>query len=275
MAHFTYYRRGFDVPVQQTAHEELGCDTLALPPGLLEGQYQPSPKQPPPGLASMASVDHACRPASPVSPEPLVVLTNRDISLFSHLAPFIDEDDVPRATDPRVDLDCTICGDYKLEMPEHASLFSPADGGLFNTEPFTVAPCGHLFGYHCLSSWVWEKIKNALVPSCPVCRFRFVYRDCGHLIRMRPYNVRVDRICQLPRTTPEGGEVPANCEDCEAEVFGEELERIGRLIYPQQSGNPCLDGKTDGPTRSEQLRQELRVTLLKLYRENKDRGLQW
>lgn len=262
------------------------CD-VPPPPGVPAEQYRPRPRQPPPGLAvaEPASCSQRLVVAEPaeyspweiaVVSHPPVLLTNRDVSLFTHLAAFIDEDGIDSRDHPRFDLDCNICGDYKLEMPRHASMYCPDDeDAYFQVEPFAVVPCGHMFGYHCLSKWVWEEITDSKIPSCPVCRLKLVHAGCGHLVRIQPYNVRAPRRSQLPPTIHEGGTFNDFCEHCEHGIFEECLQELQVALYPVEPAGSYRDPWTDGVVRTDQLRRDMAANMQRLYRENASRMLRW
>ncbi|KAK7752768.1 Checkpoint protein hus1 [Diatrype stigma] len=198
------------------------------------------------------------------------------MTLFTHIAAFMDEDGIDARDHPRLDLDCTICGEYKLEMPPHASMFSPDDqDAYFQVEPFAVVPCGHIFGYHCLSKWAWEEITDSKPPTCPICRLKLVHPGCGHLVRIQPYNVRASRRSQLPGTIHEGGSLNDFCEQCEHEIFEEVLQEIQMAVYPHEPNGLYRDPRTDGADRTDQLRRDMAAYLQRLRRENTARMLRW
>ena len=218
------------------------------------------------------------------------VLTNNDIRMFSHLLPYLRDDDkdndddrgdsaARRDEDIRIELTCEICMDAKLEMPHYLSTPSQDSTNsskkrVWNAEPFAVTPCGHIFGYTCLSAAVWMDISRGKEPVCPVCRDRLVY-TCGHLIKLRPYNVRVPRARQLPVTVLEGGAVPGHCIDCEQQNFEEHLSVMKSTIYPFERRCAYIDPSGDGPDQVDVLRTQLTRDLEKQFRENRDRMLRW
>ncbi|GAP90414.2 putative cell cycle checkpoint protein [Rosellinia necatrix] len=48
----------------------------------------------------------------------------------------------------------------------------------FQHEPFTMLPCGHVFGQQCLNQW----FKLSREPSCPTCRRSMRHAHCGHAV---------------------------------------------------------------------------------------------
>ena len=215
-----------------------------------------------------------------------VVLTNSDISMFTHLAPYLytanDSDGgeesgvAERRENTRVELNCVICLEAKLEMPAHLSTIPAEDTGTgpLNVESFAVTPCGHILGYACLSASVWARISRGKEPVCPICRFSLVY-GCGHLIPMRPYNVRVGRSRQLPVTLPEGGSISSTCRDCDAQEFEDNLGVMESLAYPYHRRCIYIDPAGDGIDQVDELRVALRNDLKKQYRENENRMIRW
>lgn len=71
-----------------------------------------------------------------------------------------------QATDVVVDISCPICQEPVGEPN--------ADGV---TESWSLLPCGHKFGSHCIKHWLGLTAGRG--PSCPVCRRRTTYA-CGH-----------------------------------------------------------------------------------------------
>lgn len=275
MAYQDNPERVYMVPMQQDADGEVGWTAVPLPPGVPVGQFRPPPQEPPPGLTTEKSDCPGCHEIQLVS-DPPAVLTNRDVTLFSHIAAFIDEDGIDSRYQPKIDLECVICRNYKLEMPRHASKHAPGDEGAdVALEPFTVAPCGHIFGFHCLANWVMWELGKGETPRCPVCRDGLAYKQCGHLIRVQPYNVHVSRQKQLPWTVHEGGRVPPFCEDCEMEMFDEQLQELNQTIYPEESPMVHRDPGENGARHTNQLRDEMSDRLWKRYLEHRASLSRW
>ncbi|KAI1277442.1 hypothetical protein F5Y07DRAFT_362974 [Xylaria sp. FL0933] len=65
--------------------------------------------------------------------------------------------------DVNLAVDCGIC---KTEL----AITKEADK---DHETFTMLPCGHVFGFECLSEWFRHR------PTCPCCRKQWMHR-CGH-----------------------------------------------------------------------------------------------
>lgn len=61
---------------------------------------------------------------------------------------------------------CPIC---------HEEIGSPSPEGIVET--WSVLPCGHLFGSHCIKHYIQMVAYNR--PQCPICRYSLVH-GCGH-----------------------------------------------------------------------------------------------
>ncbi|KAI0477585.1 hypothetical protein GGR56DRAFT_415414 [Xylariaceae sp. FL0804] len=79
-------------------------------------------------------------------------------------------------------------------------------------ECFTVLPCGHAFGYNCLSNW----FRVSDYPACPTCRKTMWHRGCGHCYSLTQIvagdglNVR----SVVPRILVANQELPPQCSRC-------------------------------------------------------------
>ncbi|KAI0970144.1 hypothetical protein F4678DRAFT_462944 [Xylaria arbuscula] len=80
-----------------------------------------------------------------------------------------------------IDLTCNICHIRHLRL--HPWISGPGLAADPEPEPFCVLPCGHYFGFDCMSKW------HALHLVCPMCRFRLRYLDCGHCVPVKEVDV--------------------------------------------------------------------------------------
>lgn len=256
------------------------------PPVLLlpsPAQYRPFLLEPPMNSESEAvsdmeqsASDVNTAPATPPVPSPvsslLFVLTDNEVSVFSDLAPFLRNKQTEDTSRPvYIDLTCRICLDSKLEMP--AQFSQPSATG--NTEPFTVIPCGHIFGHNCLLKYVNDKIWNNGAPTCPICRFSFRYSEWRHQIPIRSYDAWLKRRGQLPLTAAEGGRAHPSCFSCSRDAFESELDIIEDMIYPVEAANSYIDPMNNGLVVVSRLRQEMRRSLLRQFHANWWRSIQW
>lgn len=70
-----------------------------------------------------------------------------------------------------------------------------------------LLPCGHFFGYECLSHWLKTK------PQCPLCRFDLKYELCNHYVTPRLIP-SMEFLKGMPKTILEGGMIPDQCTTC-------------------------------------------------------------
>jgi len=96
---------------------------------------------------------------------------------------------------------CAICRESRLQICERL-------GKDTDTTP-ALLPCGHVFGYKCLKTYLSDLDDN---PLCPVCRLDLRYPKCGHAIEPRALDQ--ENIRPLPDTIPLGGKIPPHCRDC-------------------------------------------------------------
>lgn len=73
-------------------------------------------------------------------------------------------------------------------------------------ETFAILPCGHVAGSVCLAQWCEQH------HECPFCRFKLKYPGCRHHIE--PILLTSTGIHLLPRTLPDNGKIPQQCEEC-------------------------------------------------------------
>ncbi|GAP90144.1 hypothetical protein SAMD00023353_0204120 [Rosellinia necatrix] len=72
----------------------------------------------------------------------------------------------------RIVASCELC-DNELSTHDPASSH---DG----TEVFTILPCGHCYGYHCLR----RELQGDPDPRCPVCGMPAGHGEYGHQVRL-------------------------------------------------------------------------------------------
>ncbi|KAL2267609.1 hypothetical protein VTJ83DRAFT_4886 [Remersonia thermophila] len=105
---------------------------------------------------------------------------------------------------PEKKLTCAICFETELVLMEDSM------------EPFadsnpTLLPCGHVFGYTCLRSWIKT---DPPTYRCPTCRYQFVHLPCGHYVLPRRLSRQRLLAGKIPATLPEGGHVARQCYIC-------------------------------------------------------------
>ncbi|KAI0444112.1 hypothetical protein F4803DRAFT_573737 [Xylaria telfairii] len=83
-----------------------------------------------------------------------------------------------------VHIDCDICQERRLQMPDWLDSTS-YENEKWNSEPLSVLPCGHFFGYECLRGWMKMNQNEGVTPTCPKCRFPLVYPKCQHALQPR------------------------------------------------------------------------------------------
>ncbi|KAI1426544.1 hypothetical protein F5Y12DRAFT_712989 [Xylaria sp. FL1777] len=75
-------------------------------------------------------------------------------------------------------------------------------------ESFSVLPCGHVFGFQCLSLWFCER------PTCPMCRKSWWHHACGHNFKLSEFSGGKEfNIHDLPRVI-DPAELPGRCNYC-------------------------------------------------------------
>jgi hypothetical protein len=95
-------------------------------------------------------------------------------------------------------LTCIICQESALEYK-----FESADRDEYNDTTPAILPCGHVFGWGCLTLWLESH------DSCPSCRLKLSYELCDHRVQPRPINQ-----AQLPFVPEIGGPLPDQCKIC-------------------------------------------------------------
>ncbi|KAI0103172.1 hypothetical protein GGR51DRAFT_573357 [Nemania sp. FL0031] len=108
-------------------------------------------------------------------------------------------------SDVNLAVDCGICGNkLAITQPDND-----------DNETFAVLPCGHVFGYRCISQW----LHRSQSPTCPTCRRSLQHLICGHKIRPRQilgteFNIHRD----LEVVIEDGEDLPGRCASCQAEL---------------------------------------------------------
>lgn len=183
--------------------------------------YQPQPKPqmyvPPPANLPKELMQFYLNYQEPVRQQQRIL---SDTTQFRDVVPYIDTGLDPVTGEPvMLDLECPCCH-FLLDVPARVSPNYFPDAPL---EPFSVLPCGHMIGSHCLDRWMRDQDDEDKDPSCPLCRFQLVYRQCHCTVRVREYNWLLPRAQQLPLTIPEGGRVDAYCGPCRDRKADREL----------------------------------------------------
>ncbi|KAI0185414.1 hypothetical protein EV127DRAFT_412251 [Xylaria flabelliformis] len=204
--------------VSSPAHSCSHSRSQGPPPGVSADEYFSGlPNSPPPGLVRV----------SPAKPAPVRRITNETASLFGDFARYID-DGVDEDGNPVViDLTCCICMESKLLVSNCQAANSCGNSSTF--EDLTIMPCGHFMGFTCLYNWLLTTDRQN--PTCPLCRFKLVYR-CGHDLEPREYTYLLPRREQVPLTLPEGGMVPHSCDVCYEKCIEDALTRLRYLLFP-------------------------------------------
>ncbi|KAI0175533.1 hypothetical protein GGR52DRAFT_537118 [Hypoxylon sp. FL1284] len=166
------------------------------------------------------------------------VLTEQDVPMFHMMEKYFwgyDEN----GSHVLLDLTCPICLFRKLDVPAPVTPRQTHEE-YQEAEPFTVLPCGHYFGSWCLHNWFVARQKRGLKPECAYCRFPLTH-ECGHNIRLRPYDPRFLRAGQTPLTnTEDGGVLFRDCAIC----FRNDLEHVATLlvyrVYPDIPQNAFM-----------------------------------
>ncbi|KAI1300954.1 hypothetical protein F5Y03DRAFT_222726 [Xylaria venustula] len=77
----------------------------------------------------------------------------------------------------KIDLTCDICLIRHIKLPPWVR--GPESAADRNSEGLCVLPCGHYFGYDCMS--IWCKLHG----ECPKCRYELIHLDCEHRIEIK------------------------------------------------------------------------------------------
>ncbi|RYC56659.1 hypothetical protein CHU98_g9559 [Xylaria longipes] len=122
-----------------------------------------------------------------------------DDSYLPNLLPYFDPSGI-LLPDMNLCVECGICG-TGLAINQRADQ---------DHEAFAMLPCGHLFGYRCITRWVEQ------MPNCPQCRMNMVHRACGHDITINEmegglgFNIHRD----LPAALGASQQIPSRCNAC-------------------------------------------------------------
>ncbi|KAI0817188.1 hypothetical protein GGR55DRAFT_673029 [Xylaria sp. FL0064] len=128
--------------------------------------------------------------------------------------------------DVNLAVDCGIC-DAELAITKEADK---------DLEAFTMLPCGHIFGFECLSEWFRHR------PTCPSCRKVWKHTACGHAIKLEKMRGGTDfNIRGLPAMM-NVRELPYFCEGCSGLQFPAALNRPLPSLQPSlQRRGPSHD----------------------------------
>lgn len=101
----------------------------------------------------------------------------------------------------RPNIKCSLCLETDLEL--RSPMEPPGD------HTPALLPCGHVFGYHCLSIWRRQSGNR----SCPACRTSFEYPLCQHPVPAKLLDA-VSVFTLPPTLAEEAGCIPDECHDC-------------------------------------------------------------
>lgn len=105
-----------------------------------------------------------------------------DITLYAELESWIKKLDPKAEVDEEfiINITCSLCLVRTLDFKQgscNGEHIVPEDEE--TPEPTAVLSCGHIFGFHCISEWFWEKISQNECPNCPICREEEEHPGCG------------------------------------------------------------------------------------------------
>ncbi|KAI1367151.1 hypothetical protein F5Y08DRAFT_337029 [Xylaria arbuscula] len=232
-----------DPPTHTVNSQAEKSDTFLPPPGLSIEEYRRTRVNgPPPGLV------YATAPR----PAPIRILRNEDVSLFGEISGLLDQNGWGVDQEGRrvhIDLQCLICQDKKICVPEGVTPESHFDG-VSDFESLEVLCCGHVFGSSCLENWFVTSLEEGRRLCCPICRFELVYSGCGHFLGTRTHDPHLYRSRSVPLTLPEGGHIPEYCDECYARTVRETALHLQDLLFPD-----VIRGDLRYPESAEILRQ--------------------
>ncbi|KAK6948139.1 hypothetical protein Daesc_009903 [Daldinia eschscholtzii] len=236
--------------------------TIALPPGVTVDLYSGIRNSPPPGLVR-AKTPQAIRYSK--YKEELAgnvrTLTNEDVSIFGDFAKYIEPGVDSAGRQIELDLTCSISHASLDVYTRNSKPRDPNDAA--RAEPMAVLPCGHFFGYRGIDDWIRTRIVDEMPPDCPICRFFLTYPQCGHEIKIRPYDARFQRDGQLPLTIPEGGTVPKYCLRCRFDYIRAVSQQLAYEIYPDNiPSRAFINPRACGPDEFEDKRMKMQDRLL-------------
>ncbi|KAI1660282.1 hypothetical protein F4813DRAFT_401221 [Daldinia decipiens] len=201
-----------------------------LPPGVTEDIYSSVRNTPPPGIVRAYPPKPISYAAYRKALDKVRVITNDDVSVFGDIAHYVEYGLDSAGRRVELYLTCHISQtvlDVTSKTPRSRDLQDTS-----RSEPMAVLPCGHFFGFRGIDDWVRTRYNDNVCPDCPLCRFLLVYPQCGHEIRIRPYDPRFTRDGQLPLTIPEGGSVPDYCLRCRVDYLKLLGQQIAHQVYP-------------------------------------------
>ncbi|KAK9418146.1 hypothetical protein SUNI508_08340 [Seiridium unicorne] len=184
-----------------------------------------------------------------------------------------------------VEAPCPVCG-CLLELP---STVMPTQYADLEVEPLVVLPCGHLFGFHCLSTYLEykdemiadDRLYNPYVEpmcrDCPLCRFRLVHghEGCNHNIEFGPYEPQCPRAEQLPLTILEGGFVDDVCRSCILGDTRAEIEDFCQSIVPDMGTRRYRNAEVLGPDHVNSIRSNLIQVIWNIVQWQSSGVLDW
>ncbi|KAI0117425.1 hypothetical protein F4814DRAFT_448427 [Daldinia grandis] len=210
-----------------------------LPPGITEDIYSSVRNTPPPGLVR-------AYPPQPISysayrktlDRNVRVITNDDVSVFGDFAAYVEYGLDTAGRRIELYLTCHISQTALDVMSRTPRSRDPRETS--QSEPMAVLPCGHFFSFRGIDDWIRTRASDNICPDCPLCRFPLIYPQCGHEIRIRPYDMRFTRDGQLPLTVSEGGFVPEYCRRCRADYLKLIGQQVAYHIYPDTIPFPAF-----------------------------------
>ncbi|KAI1802394.1 hypothetical protein F4811DRAFT_529597 [Daldinia bambusicola] len=163
--------------------------------------------------------------------EPRAISLPPGVSVFGDFAKYIEPGLDSAGRQVELDLTCIISNTSLDVYTRNSRPRDPDDAA--RTEPMAVLPCGHYFGFKGIDDWIRTRVTDEMPPDCPACRFFLIYPQCGHEIKIRPYDARFQRDGQLPLTIPEGGIVPEYCWRCRVDWIRAMSQHLAYEIYPE------------------------------------------
>ncbi|KAI0972785.1 hypothetical protein F4678DRAFT_460347 [Xylaria arbuscula] len=96
---------------------------------------------------------------------------------------------------------CVDCGICRREL----AITKSADE---DHEVFTMLPCGHVFGFECLSIWF------STHATCPTCREKWQHSRCGHILKPEKIQGGKDFNIRSLSKVIKASELPGACGNC-------------------------------------------------------------
>ncbi|KAL1840695.1 hypothetical protein VTJ49DRAFT_190 [Mycothermus thermophilus] len=130
---------------------------------------------------------------------------------------------------PEKKLTCAICFETDLMLME-----DPMES--FADSNPTLLPCGHVFGYTCLKSWM-----QTVPPTyrCSTRRYQFAHLPCGHYVLPRRLSRQQLLTGKIPVTLPQGGHVARDCYICYSLRYQELAQNAQNM--PEQEAQGMID----------------------------------